>query len=137
MIRFTQWLISLRQQYPILRHGRFLHGRAMSDDGVKDITWLSPAGTEMTEEQWRDGNARCTGLMLNERAVGRASEATVLLILMNAHTDPVRFTLPPLSFGTDWQKIIDTADESGSETSPAPAQIDVAGHSLNLLVRLP
>ena len=36
-----------------------------SRDGVKDITWLQPDGTEMTAEQWQDELARCIGVMLN------------------------------------------------------------------------
>ena len=61
-------LIALRKAHPVLRRTRFLHGRERSPDGVKDITWFSPAGREKTAEQWQDRQARCLGLMLNGRA---------------------------------------------------------------------
>ena len=112
----------------------------MSDDGVKDITWLSPTGAEMTEEQWRDGNARCAGLMLNGRAVSderKSENATLLLVLFNGHTEPVPFTLPLLSFGGGWQKILDTVEEELAEPTSAGEQLDLRGRSLTLLVRTP
>jgi hypothetical protein len=35
---------------------------------VKDVTWLSPTGEEITDEQWNDGNARSFGMLLDGRA---------------------------------------------------------------------
>ena len=32
------------------------------------MTWLTPAGDEMTPEHWNDGNARCMGVLLDGRA---------------------------------------------------------------------
>ena len=48
--------------------GRFLTGRIDEELGVKDVAWLSPAGTEMGAENWSDGNARCLGVLLDGRA---------------------------------------------------------------------
>ena len=36
--------------------------------GIKDSTWLTPAGEEMTPEHWQDPAARCFGLLLDGRA---------------------------------------------------------------------
>ena len=49
------------------------------------MTWLTPAGDEMTPEQWEDGNARCFGMLLDGRAQatgirGRGCDATLLLV---------------------------------------------------------
>ena len=68
LIEFTRRLIALRKAHPVLRRTRFLHGREVSEDGVKDITWFSPKGTEKTAAQWQDRLARCLGLMLNGKA---------------------------------------------------------------------
>jgi glycogen operon protein len=136
MERFTQRLIALRQKHPILRADRFLHGQD-SAEGLKDITWYAPNGGEMTSEYWNDNMARCAGLMLNEKALpgSDAARATVLLLLTNAHTDVVDFTLPALAFGTGWRKLIDTA-APGEEETAADDVMAVPGRSLTLLQRV-
>ncbi|MFX4493788.1 DUF3459 domain-containing protein, partial [Acinetobacter baumannii] len=49
---FVRRLLALRRRHPVLRRPVFLHGRNRSADGVKDITWYTPQGTEKTSEQW-------------------------------------------------------------------------------------
>ena len=109
---FTRKLIATRKVFPILYRGRFVVGTLNEELEVKDVTWLSPAGEEMTTEQWEDGNARCFGMLLDGRAQEsgvkrRGSDATLLLIY-NAHHDVVNFTLPSVPEGRHWQALIDT-----------------------------
>ena len=73
---------------------------------VTDVTWLTPTATEMSTEQWQDGNARCFGMLLDGRAQEtgirrRGSDATLLLVF-NAHHDVVPFTLPDVAEGRHW-----------------------------------
>ena len=109
---FTRRLIELRRTHPILRRGRFLVGEYNEELGVKDVTWLSPCGNEMSEEQWHDDNARCLGMLMDGRAQAtgirrKGSDATLLLIL-NAHHDVVNFVLPEVAQGTLWACLLDT-----------------------------
>jgi glycogen operon protein len=109
---FTRKLIATRKAFPILYRSRFLVGSYNEELDVKDVTWLSPSGEEMTDEQWQDGNAKCFGLLLDGRAQEtgikrRGSDATMLLIY-NAHYDVVNFTLPPVTDGSRWLGLIDT-----------------------------
>ncbi|WP_110951180.1 glycogen debranching protein GlgX [Pseudomonas bohemica] len=109
---FVQRLIKLRLKYPILRRGRFLVGDYNEELGVKDVTWLSPSGEEMTIEQWEDANGRCLGMLIDGRAQEtgirrRGSEATMLLIV-NSHHEGVNFTLPEVPEGVNWVSLIDT-----------------------------
>src|SRR5262249_35504255 len=68
LIRFTQHLTALRRQYAVLRQTRFLTADWNEDLGLKDSTWLTPDGAEMTPERWNDAEARCVGLLLDGRA---------------------------------------------------------------------
>ena len=109
---FTRKLIATRKAFPILYRGRFVVGAHNEELDVKDVTWLSPTGEEMTTAQWQDGNARCFGMLLDGRAQEsgirrRGSDATLLLIY-NAHFDVVNFTLPAVPDGKDWLALIDT-----------------------------
>ena len=105
-------LTALRSRFPVLRQSRFLTGAWNEELGVKDCTWLTPAGDEMTPEHWQDPAAKCLGLLLDGRAQAsgirrRGGEATLLLVT-NAHHDVVEFTLPKASGGRDWVRLIDT-----------------------------
>jgi glycogen operon protein len=138
MIRFVRRLISLRHRFAILRSDTFLHGMRRSADAVKDITWLSPSGFEMTEDQWRDPQARCAGIMLNESAIRADRDpGAVLLILMNAHTEPVNFVLPDLRSGHLWRKLIDTSEEDADpgDADAGPTML-LPGRSVMLCVRV-
>ena len=111
---FTRKLIAVRKAYPILHRGRFLMGEHNEELDVKDVTWLTPDGQEMTQENWGDAGARCLGMLLDGRAQPtgirrRGSDAT-LLIVFNAHHDVVPITLPEAPGGTRWVGLIDTAE---------------------------
>jgi isoamylase len=68
LTRSVARLAALRSQYSVLRQSRFLTGKSDEALGVKDSTWLTPAGEEMTSEHWRDASTRCVGLLLDGRA---------------------------------------------------------------------
>jgi len=140
LLEFTRKLLALRRAYPMLRRGRFLVGQHNTELDVKDLAWLSPAGTELTEEQWNDGAAKCFGMLLDGRAQPsgikqRGSDAT-LLIIFNAHHDVVKFTLPEVPEGKRWTRLIDTNLPMGFETPNFEfnSKYDVTGRSLLLFV---
>ncbi len=136
LLAFVKRLIKLRQSYPILRRSRFLVGDYNEELGVKDVTWLSPSGEEMTIEQWEDPNGRCLGMLMDGRAQEtgirrRGSEATLLLVV-NSHHDGVNFTLPEVPEGLNWTSLIDTNQpeidgkdqfEFGSEYTVTPRSL--------------
>ncbi|MFL5191265.1 MAG: glycogen debranching protein GlgX [Microvirga sp.] len=112
LLEFTRKLIQLRQDLPILRRGRFLSGVYNEELDVKDVTWLTPAGDEMTPEQWQDPNARCISILLDGRAqptgIRRRGTDVTLLLILNAHHDVVKCTLPEVVGGEAWMCHIDT-----------------------------
>nr|WP_246775782.1 glycogen debranching protein GlgX [Methylobacterium aquaticum] len=112
LAEFTQRLLILRKSLPMLSRGRFLTGAFDADLGVKDVSWLTPSGTEMTPENWNDGGARSLAVVLDGRAQTsgihrRGGEAT-LMLLFNAYHDMVEFTLPEVVGGDAWMRVLDT-----------------------------
>jgi isoamylase len=132
---FTRKLIATRKGFPILYRSRFVVGALNEELDVKDVTWLTPAGDEMTTEHWRDDHARCFGMLLDGRAQEsgikrRGSDATLLLIY-NAHFDVVNFTLPNVADGRSWLALIDTNQPEGQPaTFPFGHEFAVTGRSL-------
>ena len=116
----------------MLRQSRFLTARWNDELGLKDSTWLTPAGEEMAPQHWQDARAKCVGLLLDGRAQSsgvqrRGSEATLLLVI-NAHHDVVLFRLPEVSGGGDWQRLIDTNIPDDDEDPEEPVRFP-PGHS--------
>ncbi|MBR0641326.1 glycogen debranching protein GlgX [Roseomonas hellenica] len=114
LIRFVQKLTALRQEYAVLRRSRFFTGEHNADLDVKDVTWMSADGTELSQDAWNDGAMRCFGMMVDGRAqatgiVRRGMDATLLLVV-NAHHDGVEVKLPPSPGGTGWVLRLDTND---------------------------
>ncbi|AJE21448.1 glycogen debranching protein GlgX [Azotobacter chroococcum] len=134
---FVRRLIRLRLRFPILRRGRFLVGAFNEELGVKDVTWLNPAGTEMTIEQWEEEHNRCLGMLLDGRAqptgIRRAGADATLLLVVNAHYDLVNFHLPEVPQGSRWKRLVDTHKPSADEERFAfGSQYGVTGRSLLL-----
>jgi glycogen operon protein len=143
LARFTQRLIAIRRALPMLRRGRFLTGQQDEELGVKDVTWITPGGNEMTPDHWTDENARCIGILLDGRAqetgIRRVGTDATLLLVTNAHHDVVRFTLPFAPGGEEWVCLVDT---NHSELDSMPRfrfghVYEVTGRSLLLFMLRP
>ena len=53
LLEFTRRLIGLRRSHPVFRRRRFLVGA-----DAAELLWFTPAGTPMTQVDWRDPHAR-------------------------------------------------------------------------------
>jgi len=122
LFRFVRHLIRLRKKHPIFRRRRFFQGRDISGEGIKDITWLTPQGHEMTQQEWQQTFARCLGLFLAGDAMdeyddrGRRIRDDNFILLFNAHHEDIPFTLPVEPSYARWEVMVDTsyADEKGT-----------------------
>ena len=138
LTRFVQKLTTLRDALPILRRGRFLTAILNKALDVKEVTWINASGDEMQDDQWSDTNMRCFGMLMDGRAqatgIKRAASDATLLLVMNAHHDVVKFTLPEVTGGHRWLCLIDTnvparQDLPGFETH---SEYEATGRSLLL-----
>ncbi|MGW4422806.1 glycogen debranching protein GlgX [Streptosporangium sp. NPDC004631] len=116
LLDFVRSLSELRRGHPVLQRRRFFHGRK-ADDGTRDIVWLTPSGEEMSAADWHTGYAKSLTVFLNGDAItepGARGERIVddsFLLLINGHHEDMTFTLPDARYGTEWQVVMDTADE--------------------------
>jgi glycogen operon protein len=142
LTEFLRRLLSLRHAHPVLRRPRFLHGKELSPGGAKDITWLNPAGTEKSAEEWQDAEARCIGMLLDGSAgtyldaMGRPVEDTRLLLLLNGFSETRRFRLPEAPATMSWRCELDTArpEDPGQQLHLGGGAYELLGRSLALLL---
>jgi len=128
MMRFVQRLIGVRKRFPILRGGRFLHGRTQPLPGLPDISWFDEHGVEKSAEAWRDPQGRLLAL----RRAGRSgSAAHVTLLLINGNTHNRAFVLPAPA--QDWTLLINSAVPEAPERPVHTHSVIVGHHSVVLL----
>ncbi len=139
LIDFVRKLIAVRNAFPILRRNRFLSGEHNADLDVRDVRWVTPAATDMGDEQWSDPNARCFGMLLDGRAqasgIKRPSMDATALLVLNAHHDVVRFRVPEVVGGSRWRRLIDTNVPEGQGRLEVRSgdEYEVTGRSVLLL----
>jgi glycogen operon protein len=111
---FVKRVIRIWQTQPVLQRRKFFQGRPIRGSGVKDITWFEPSGQEMTDEAWNTHHVRCLAVrlagdeMIEFDEHGKEIHGDTLLLLLNAHHEPVDFTLPA-DHGHPWERILGTA----------------------------
>ena len=107
---FMKRLIALRKQYPILRRSRFLSGEWNEELGLKDATWVSPSGAEITDKDWANPISRCFGVILDGRApvsgIRRKGSDVTLLLIANAHHEYREIQNAPQHWGALLGEII-------------------------------
>ncbi len=126
LLDFAAALTRLRRDHPVFRRRRFFSGlpSGPAADGLRDISWLTPAGHEMTIDDWRVGYARSLAVLLNGNAIsepgprGEAITDSHFLLLFNAHSDTVTFTLPEPDLAPCWQVVVDTAENQDGNEGP-------------------
>jgi isoamylase len=137
LIAYVSALIKLRSEHPAFRRRRFFDGEA--------ISWFTPAGDQMTGEDWDAGFAKSLAVYLNGDAIteqGRHGEPIrddSFLMLINASEIELEFTVVPAEYGDRWHRVLDTADRYFSDHDTAAVKpgekVAVTSRSLQLLSR--
>jgi isoamylase len=126
LLDFTRKLIAFRKTQPVLQRLRFFRGESIADDKEKDITWMRPDASEMTGEDWEKPFVRSWMYSINGDAIPSLGETGApivgdgLLVMFNAHHEPIEFTLPAAKDGRVWCFELDTGDEKRAANGPQP-----------------
>jgi len=117
--RFVQTLIRLRRRHRVFSRPRFFRGEVVSEAGLKDITWVTPAGVEATGEDWGNSVALSLGYVLCGAAGefytrgGQRDIDESFLVMLNAYYGDLDFRFPLLPSLQGWQALVDTAEPTG------------------------
>ncbi|MFL6132332.1 MAG: glycogen debranching enzyme, partial [Nocardioidaceae bacterium] len=116
--------VALRNNHAVFRRRRFFAGEATRAGGdVADIAWFSPAGSQMSGDDWSDGSMKALMVFLNGEGIpepGRRGEPVVddsFLIAFNASEKAVPFTIPDEVYGEGWIVALDTNDDAAGSVS--------------------
>ena len=128
---FTASVSALRANHPVFRRKRFFNGRPVrrrGSEGLPDISWFRPDGSEMSDEDWDSGFGKSIAVYLNGQGIpdldprGRRVVDDSFVMCFNGHHEGLEFILPPAEFGAAWQPVVDTAAGPGEVSDAAPVK---------------
>jgi isoamylase len=144
LVDYVQLLIIIRRTHSSFHRRSFFQGRPIRGAGVKDITWLSPDGAEMTDDEWNKSFARCLGMFLAGDALGEDDDRGVplrdhdFILLLNAHHEQIDFAIPLGQVPSIWNVVVDTSCNDGGSadrrTFSGGTRFPLQGRSLALLL---
>ena len=141
LLDFTRAVVAMRRRHPVFRRRRFLAGQPIrSGEQVRDIAWLTPAGHEMTPEDWDSGFGKSIAVFLNGDAIpepnarGERVVDDSFLLCFNGHDEPLDFVIPDQGYGEKWTAAIDTADARGQTNLVVGAGETVPLQARSLLI---
>ncbi len=129
LLEFARRVIGIRREHPVFRRETFLTGTELRGSGLPDVWWFRPDGRRMTMRDWQQQPGRTLGVFLNGLEIPSRTEQgeeivdDSFLLLFNAHSDWVTFTLPTRRFGARWEVLLATGD--GAPDGPVGARADV------------
>ena len=111
----------------------------------EDLAWFTPAGEQMSDEDWETGYAHSVNVFLNGdpiREPGPRGERITddsFCLLLNPYHESIEFTLPPKEFGAVWELEFDTTStfdpRAAQHAYEAAAPITIEARSVVLLRR--
>jgi isoamylase len=126
MTSLVMQLSELRRSFPQLRVRNWVEGRRA--DGSFGVLWLTPQATEMTEQDWNFPEGRFLSYVLGPVE----QDGAPLLIVLNAATHSIAFTLPDLS--KSWSLLLDSTQQPRPNKSFAPgSQMEASPRSVLVL----
>jgi glycogen operon protein len=115
LLAFTRKCFTLRHIHAVFRRRHFFRGAPSVKGGMKDLTWLKPDGTEMSEADWHDGNNHTLGMLIYGDGTdeiddrGRPVTGDTLLLLFNGGPEGVDYVMPQIDGGGIWAEMVDAA----------------------------
>jgi isoamylase len=139
---FTGRLTRLRAEHPVFRRRRFFNGLPVRGTPLDDIGWFTPAGEQMTDEDWESGFAKSMSVFLNGAGIrepdsrGQRVTDESFFLLFNAHYEPIEFTLPDVGVER-WHVVVDThapmLDDVDTRAAKPGEPIEVAARAVLVL----
>jgi glycogen operon protein len=136
LLTFCRNLIRFRKSHPAFRRRGWFKGKLIHGSETRDIAWFTLKGQEMTEKDWQQ-YTKTLGVFLNGAGKTPNPQREALAddnfyILINAHHEPLSFTIPDDQWGDRWLFVFDTDtgwDESEEKEYSASDSIDIKSRS--------
>ena len=115
---FVKKVIDIRKKHIVFRRSKFFKGQRIPGTRNKDITWYTPAGKEMTTEDWHNPKNKTLVFKISGEAgdnfhldkEGNATPDKNFFVIMNADTKKYSCIVPiPKPPYKNWHVVFDTS----------------------------
>jgi isoamylase len=136
---FVRDVIAVMRDNPILRRRAFFTGEPHPGMETKDVTWIRPDGSEMTEQDWADSELHTIGMLLFGLATdevdvrGRSYAGDSLFLMLNSGTRSRSYTLPRMELAGQWEEVLSTAQPGPWSRIVRNEAVSLNAHSMLLL----
>ena len=137
--KFVRDVIEVMQDNPILRRRAFFTGEPHPGMETKDVTWIRPDGSEMTEQDWADRELHSIGMLLFGLATdevdirGRSYAGDSLFLMLNSGTRSRSYALPRMELAGQWEEVLNTAQPGPWSRIVRNEAVSLNAHSTLLL----
>jgi glycogen operon protein len=118
---FLRLVLLVRRENPVFRRRRFFQGNPVPGSDVKDVSWIGPDGTELTESGWNNPQNHILGMLVPAHASDESDlrgrplqtdslSSRTLLLLLNASARARRFSLPQIVGKGGWRELLNSAE---------------------------
>ncbi len=134
LLNFTRRLIAIRKHHPALRRTEFAQCDVTGLDVPSELAWFATDGELISPQDWRDLSVKSvacyfSGRVPSEDRTSAEQDVTPsFLILLNAGSSAVEFSLPGAPYGVDYRRVLNTAEDVSVD---AP-WLDHAGDSVEV-----
>ena len=142
LLAFTRKVIGIRAEHPALHRAKFFKGRKIHGADIRDIMWFRHDGQPMSDEDWKTSYTRALGMEIAGKGLdeidGGGDPVTDddLLLLINGGHEAIDFAMPNVEHAAaDWELLLDTNDDSATETVRVDGRTHLEGRSLRLFRR--
>ena len=104
LIRYVKNLILLRKKLKIFDRNDFFTGQPVNKKGIKDLTWYTEKGKELTADDWHDSKRKFLVSCL-------FTGGKYLFCVLNANYTETQWTLPKMEDNLDWALLLDSSQK--------------------------
>ncbi|MFU8895385.1 MAG: glycogen debranching protein GlgX [Gammaproteobacteria bacterium] len=123
LLDFVRRLVEIRAANPVFRRHEFLAGVQRDATRFKDVAWLKADGSELGPADWSDPQLRAFAMLLDSTGLPPTQldpdVGDSFLVLFNATTEMVEFTLPSPITNAVWEVALDTSQDAVTVPSAA------------------
>jgi glycogen operon protein len=140
LVGFVRRLIALRRKHIVFHRHRFFRGEEIPGTSIRDIVWLRPDGTGMSDGDWTDPVRRSIAFLisgeagqyhLDHRGEGQTDDS--FLVILNAGDEAVEYELPPNPLLPVRRVVFDTGRSGREEGANAGDRYVIGGRSVAVL----
>ena len=132
LLEFARRALELRRAHPALRPREYLRGPG---GAPAQMVLYRADGKQMNEQDWQDRSAKTLAISLDGRQIEDAEGDRYgerFLVLVNAHYEPVAFTIP--TGRSAWQVVLASSDPAETPEVGDGGTVEVPDRSFLLLM---